>query len=400
MSGRARASGTTPPGPVVTTGYQAAGGPSAPGRRRRLQSICDAVRPARVRPGWPASTLRAADSARIHAAGGPHIDGQTRRRGSLRSGAPESRRAGRADMAMNVLQYGMAIVAIIVGDPAWRSSADASSRRPSHAASAPGCTTPTAQDREVDAKARPGRLARGATAALDRPGRTGRPGDLETVAAAVGIDRHLSRAGWPATTGRADLTQYSDHVHLVLQAMDAAGIRIGRRRRPERQEIDLVAGRNWVVTVHYGPIAALDRIEERPTARHGSGRSTRRASWPRRRRGARRLPRPRRGDRAGDRPARRAGAPDAGRSDDVLSRIVALRRRIGTIRRTLTPHRLAFAALARPGDGAPRGARPPVAGPDRPARPGDRRRREPARPAARHVRHPHGLAPRRTPTTS
>lgn len=34
--------------------------------------------------------------------------------------------------------------------------------------------------------------------------------------------------------------------------------------------------------------------------------------------------------------------------DDVLVRIVDLRRRIGTIRRTLTPHRLAFAALARP----------------------------------------------------
>ncbi|HEX5149131.1 MAG TPA: hypothetical protein VFW02_08620 [Candidatus Limnocylindrales bacterium] len=28
--------------------------------------------------------------------------------------APESRRTGRADLAMNVLQYGMAVVAIVV----------------------------------------------------------------------------------------------------------------------------------------------------------------------------------------------------------------------------------------------------------------------------------------------
>ena len=34
--------------------------------------------------------------------------------------------------------------------------------------------------------------------------------------------------------------------------------------------------------------------------------------------------------------------------NDVLARIVALRRRIGLIRRTLAPHRVAFAALARP----------------------------------------------------
>ena len=34
--------------------------------------------------------------------------------------------------------------------------------------------------------------------------------------------------------------------------------------------------------------------------------------------------------------------------NDILARIVELRRRIGTIRRTLAPHRIAFAALARP----------------------------------------------------
>jgi Mg2+ and Co2+ transporter CorA len=36
------------------------------------------------------------------------------------------------------------------------------------------------------------------------------------------------------------------------------------------------------------------------------------------------------------------------RGDDVLARIVELRRRIGLVRRTLAPHREALAALARP----------------------------------------------------
>ncbi len=38
----------------------------------------------------------------------------------------------------------------------------------------------------------------------------------------------------------------------------------------------------------------------------------------------------------------------ARRGDDVLAEIVAIRRRIGSLRRTLVPHRVAFAALARP----------------------------------------------------
>ncbi len=117
---------------------------------------------------------------------------------------------------------------------------------------------------------------------------------------------------------------------------------------PVSQEIDIVAGRNWVVTVHQGAAAALERLD----------RAT-----------------------EGD---TRLGALDAAgfvasivdevlagylhiaeaigqeidrldelalrhrRRQDVLSMIVRLRRRIGAIRRTLAPHRLAFAALARP----------------------------------------------------
>jgi Mg2+ and Co2+ transporter CorA len=112
--------------------------------------------------------------------------------------------------------------------------------------------------------------------------------------------------------------------------------------------LDIVAGRNWVVTMHDGPLRALARFD------------------------------------AGTEGETKIGALDAGsflaaiadevlagyfelveqmereidaldeqalrrsRGNDILERIVAARRRIGVIRRTLAPHRVAFAALARP----------------------------------------------------
>lgn len=116
----------------------------------------------------------------------------------------------------------------------------------------------------------------------------------------------------------------------------------------EPLEIDLVAGRNWVATVHTEPVPALERIDDLTA-----------------------------GDtRFGDLDA--AGFLDAivdeviagylglaegiereidslderalrwHPSDDILAEIVRLRGRIAVIRRVLTPHRLAFAALARP----------------------------------------------------
>lgn len=116
----------------------------------------------------------------------------------------------------------------------------------------------------------------------------------------------------------------------------------------ETREIDVVAGRNWVVTVHAQDVHALDRIED---LAHGDTRF-----------GAL--------DAAGflativdevlvgylrlaeaieeeiDRLDERSLRLDP--TDDVLSRMVTIRRRIGRIRRALTPHRQALAALARP----------------------------------------------------
>ena len=114
-----------------------------------------------------------------------------------------------------------------------------------------------------------------------------------------------------------------------------------------RRAVDILAGRDWVVTIHDGPLAALARFDATtegetrlgaldaasfvaavadecwPTTsswwRTSSARSTASTNV-------------------------RSGMGRYG----ILSQIVRMRRRIGLIRRTLAPHRVAFAALARP----------------------------------------------------
>lgn len=117
---------------------------------------------------------------------------------------------------------------------------------------------------------------------------------------------------------------------------------------PVRRGLDIVGGHGWVVTVHDGPLAALkslDAVTEGETrfgAMDAAGllaaiadeviagyfslvEGIEREIDELDERALRRRPR-----------------------NDILFRIVALRRRIGLIRRTLSPHRIAFAALARP----------------------------------------------------
>jgi magnesium transporter len=119
-------------------------------------------------------------------------------------------------------------------------------------------------------------------------------------------------------------------------------------RDSEPQAIDLVAGRNWVVTIHDGPVNALDRFDHLTSGNTHLGRL----------------------DAAGflagivdEVIAGYLGLAEAIERDidrldelalrqhpreDILTEIVRLRRRIASVRRTLTPHRVAFAALARP----------------------------------------------------
>jgi magnesium transporter len=172
------------------------------------------------------------------------------------------------------------------------------------------------------------------------------PADLAAVAEAAGLDDHLV-GRLARERGRADLTQYPEHIHLILESMDRPASNVDEDL-PEPLEIDLVAGRNWVVTVHSKPVPALNRIDDLTAGETRFGAL----------------------DAAGflaaivdeviagylglaeaiereiDRLDERAlrWRP----RDDVLAQIVRLRRRIAAIRRTLSPHRLAFAALARP----------------------------------------------------
>lgn len=168
--------------------------------------------------------------------------------------------------------------------------------------------------------------------------------DLSAIGAPLGIEpEELERV--ERRTGHARLLRAEDRLHLTLESLE---IDDGDPPHLDRREIELLVGPNMVVTVHDGPIGAFDRFAGGLTGET------------------------------------RIGALDAAdllsalvdellggyfrvteliereiddldqialrgrRGDDVLARMVALRRRIGLVRRTLAPHREALAALARP----------------------------------------------------
>jgi magnesium transporter len=183
---------------------------------------------------------------------------------------------------------------------------------------------------------------------IDVDGRTAT--ELGEVAAAVGLeDTRVARLATEPT--RAHLIQHPDHVHLSLISTEAAPRRAEtgeQKPAPTPHGIDVVAGRNWVVTVHDGPMRALDRIDEATEGETRLGALD----------AAQFLTEvtdevlvsyfelvedfEREIDRLDEAALRRR--PD----DDLLDRIVDMRRRIAQVRRTLAPHRAAFAALARP----------------------------------------------------
>jgi len=57
------------------------------------------------------------------------------------------------------------------------------------------------------------------------------------------------------------MTSYPEHVHLILQSMESDEPAARDPGTLTRTPIDLVAGRNWVVTVHDGPVRAFERID-------------------------------------------------------------------------------------------------------------------------------------------
>ena len=171
--------------------------------------------------------------------------------------------------------------------------------------------------------------------------------DLRAIATAVNIEPSLVRLLGTAPE-RADMTSYPEHVHLILQSMEPGAPAARDPRTLARKPIDLVAGRNWVVTVHDGPLRAFERIDAstegdtRLGALDAAGFMASiadevLADYLELAEGIEREI-----DQLDESALRQQGA------DDVLVSIVALRRRIGAIRRTLAPHRVAFAAFARP----------------------------------------------------
>jgi magnesium transporter len=148
-----------------------------------------------------------------------------------------------------------------------------------------------------------------------------------------------------ADDGRARLTRTSDLLHITLEAMETDD---SDSPRLVRREIDLLAGRNVVLTVHEGGVEALERFRDGLDGETRLGDLT-----------------------AGDlvsalidevlvgyfllveRIEREIDELDQralyGRpGDDILAAIVALRRRVSLIRRTLAPHRDAFSTLGLP----------------------------------------------------
>ncbi len=191
--------------------------------------------------------------------------------------------------------------------------------------------------------------------------------DIEVVVRKLDLDANLVPALSTVET-RPRLTQYPDYIHLSLGVLDeppeeaardreqalpadtppARDGRIAEEPSEERRELDLVAGRDWVVTVHDGGLPAIDRIldgiegESRLGALDAGGFLAAIADsvivgYYRVVEGLERAI-----DRLDELALQRRPR------EDVLAGIVRMRRRIGRVRRILAPHREAFAVLARP----------------------------------------------------
>jgi Mg2+ and Co2+ transporter CorA len=175
--------------------------------------------------------------------------------------------------------------------------------------------------------------------------------DIEAAAAAFDLEPGL-RARLAKPRHESSLTKFADYLHLAMLTMESGEGDEPREAdgasEPWIHTIDVVGGRNWVLTVHDGSTPALERFEAATHGDTGLGaldaaglvaaladevltgyleivEATEREI-----------------DRLDERALRRRGA------DDLLADIVAVRRRISRIRRSLAPQRASFAALTRP----------------------------------------------------
>jgi len=165
--------------------------------------------------------------------------------------------------------------------------------------------------------------------------------DLEAVAAAIGLSDATVEA-LAKEHGRARLIRERTYIHLTVQTLEAGDQRLATR------ELDLVAGPNFVLSVHDGPVEALDLFAEHFHGDTLLGRlnagsflaalgDSVATTW------FERIEEIEREIDHLDETAMR-GPEGTGFLDEVLE----LRRRIAGVRRTLAPHREAFSQLARP----------------------------------------------------
>lgn len=165
--------------------------------------------------------------------------------------------------------------------------------------------------------------------------------DLEALAAALELEPRLTDQ--LRTDGRrARLLRFPDRILITLGALEQDGDDVGRR------ELDVLVGRNLVVTVHDGPLEAINDFQEQLEGESGLGELQAGAFMT----GLvdavlstyfREIDRIEREIEALDQTALRL---DAG--DEFLSAVVALRRRIAIVRRALTPNREALSPIVRP----------------------------------------------------
>jgi magnesium transporter len=171
-------------------------------------------------------------------------------------------------------------------------------------------------------------------------------GTLEALREPLGLTPDDLRA-IEGERGAPHLTYAEGRLHLSMESLEPRDP-ADEASSLVRREVDLMAAAGLVVTVHEGPIAALDRFAEKVSGETSLGLLD-----------------------AGDllsslvdeviggyyqiaealeRDIDRLdqAALRAGRGTDILASIVSLRGRIGFIRRTLAPHRSALAAMARP----------------------------------------------------
>ena len=79
----------------------------------------------------------------------------------------------------------------------------------------------------------------------------------ELVSAASALEISPELAARLATAGRdPDLTRYERYLHLVLHAVEP-----GESDALSITVVDIVGGRDWILTVHDGPAPALARFD-------------------------------------------------------------------------------------------------------------------------------------------